>query len=100
MIGGIEWLGDCVEAAVADLDLDVRIGEQVVGPLRAVAGRDDDRSVRFVYVADGDRSRQTAPAPPRRQPGDLPLEEEIRPDAVRRQRARCQDLPSVWVDGA
>ena len=100
MIGAVEGFGVRREPPVADLDLRRRMIEQVGGPLRAHAGGDEDRSIRLVDVADRDGSRQAGPPAASRQPRDLALEEEIRPDAVRRQRARCQDLPSVCVDGA
>ncbi len=100
MIGALEGFGLRREPPVADLDLRRRMIEQVGGPLRAVASGNEDRSIRLVDIADRDGSRQPRPPAAGRQPRDLALEEEIRPDAVRRQRARCQDLPSVWVDGA
>ena len=100
MVGGIQWLGDGREPALPDLDLRARISEQVVRPRRTVASCHEDRSIRLIEVAHRDRSSLPGAAAPRRQPGDLALEEEIVTDVVRRQRARCQDLPSVWVDGA
>jgi hypothetical protein len=78
----------------------VGLGEQVRRPLRSIAGRDQDRSIRLIQVAHGDRSGLPGDAAPSRQARDLAFEEEVVPDVVRRQRARCQDLPSVWVDGA
>ena len=100
MIGGVQRLGDGGEAALPDLDLGVRLGEQVARPLRSIARSDEDRSIRLIQVAHGDRSWLPCDAAPSRQPRDLAFEEEVVPDVVRRQRARCQDLPSVWVDGA
>ncbi len=100
MVGGIQWFRDGCEPPLPDLDLRVGLGEQVQRPLRSIAGRDQDRSIRLIQVAHGDRSWLPRDAAPSRQPRDLALEEEVVPDVVRRQRARCQDLPSVWVDGA
>jgi hypothetical protein len=100
VVGGVQWLGDGRESPLTDLYVRVRIGEQVQRPLCAIAGSDEDRSIRLIQVTDRDRSELPRTPPPRRQSGDLALEEEVVPDVVRRQRARCQDLPSVWVDGA
>jgi hypothetical protein len=98
-----ERFGDRREPTLADFHLDGRIGQQVVGPRGAIAGGDQDRTIRLVDVADRDPPRQTRASSACRQPGDLALEEQVAADVVRRearQRARCQDLPSVWVDGA
>ena len=100
MVHPIERLGDGVEPALADFHLHRRIGEQVRGPLRLFAGCDEDRPIRFIDIADRDWPRQAAASPASRDPCDLPLEEQVAADVVRRQRARCQDFPSVWVDGA
>lgn len=100
MVGGIQWLGDGREPALPDLDIHTRIGKQVQRPLGTIAGGDEDRSVRLVEVAHRDGACLPSALAPRRQSGDLALEEEVVTDVVRRQRARCQDLPSVWVDGA
>jgi hypothetical protein len=101
VVGGLQWLGDGREPPLTDLYLRVRIGEQVQRPLCAIAGSDQDRSIRLIEVTDRDRSELPRSPPPRRQSGDLAPEEEVVADVVvRRQRARCQDLPSVWVDGA
>lgn len=99
MVGAVELLGDGSEPPLPDLHLDFGVLEQVEGPLRSVAGRDEDGAIGFVDVADRDGSRESAAAAARRESGDLALEEEVAADVVR-QRARCQDLPSVWVDGA
>ena len=99
VVAALERLRDRREAPLADLDLDVRVGEEVQRPLRVVARRDQDGPIGFVDIADGDRSRKPAAPTACRESGDLSLEEEVAADVVR-QRARCQDLPSVWVDGA
>jgi hypothetical protein len=75
------------------------VGEQVARPLRPVAGSDEDRPVRLVDVAHGDPPQEPRPPSPGRDPGDLPLEDEVGADVVR-QRPRCQDLPSVPIAGA
>ena len=100
MVRRPEGLGDRLESPLPDIDHDARRIEQVQGPARAITGGDQDRPVRFLDVPDRDRPRQSGPAPRGRDPCDLPLEDEVVADVVRRQRARCQDLPSVWVDGA
>ena len=103
MIRSLQGFGDRREPSLADLHLHGRIGQQVVRPLRAIARRDQDRAIRLIDVPDRDRPRQSAPPSACREPGDLALEEEVVADVVRwriRQRARCQDLPSVWVEGA
>ena len=100
MVGGLQWFRDGCEPALPDFDLRVGLGEQVQRPLRSVAGGDKDRSIRLIQVAHGDWSWLPCDAAPSRQPRDLAFEEEVVPDVVRRQRARCQDLPSVCVDGA
>ena len=110
MIRGFERLGDGPELTVPDLDQCTRIRQQVAGPGGVVAGRDGDRSIGLVDKPDRDRSRQTRPSTARDQAGHLALEEEVVPDLVRDrtpdvsegqpQRARCQDLPSVWAEGA
>ena len=99
MVTALERLRDAGEAPVTDLDLDRGIVEQVQRPLGAVAGRDKDGAIGFIDIADRHRSWESAVPASRREAGDLPLEEEVAADVVR-QRARCQDLPSVWVDGA
>ena len=95
------------EVAPADVDPAVRLGQEVARPGRAVVvGRDQHRAVRLVDEADRDRARSTGPAAAGRQParpGRSPTM--VLPMSVdgvlrRAQRARCQDLPSVWVDGA
>jgi hypothetical protein len=103
VIRSLERFGDRAEPSLADLDLDGRLGEQVVGPLRALARGDQDRPIRLIDISDGDRPSQPGPSSACGQPGDLALEEQVVADVARRwirQRARCQDLPSVWVDGA
>ena len=100
MVGPVERLGDRGEPPLTDLDLDRRIREQIERPLGAVTGGDQHRAIRLVDIAHRDGAEQTAPAPSCRDPCDLALEEQVAADVVRRQRARCQDFPSVWVDGA
>jgi hypothetical protein len=100
VIGWLERLGDRPERALPDVDDDLRPAEQVERPGGPDAGGDQDRPVRLLDVPDRDRPRQSGPASPGRDPRDLPLEDEVVAEVVRRQRARCQDLPSVWVDGA
>jgi hypothetical protein len=100
VIRTIERLGDGREPTIADLDLDSWIGEQVRRPSRVLSSGDEHRAVRFVDVADRDGPGQAAAPASGRDPCDLPLEEQVAADVVRRQRARCQDFPSVWVDGA
>lgn len=99
MIGAVERLGDRGEPSFTDLDLDLGVGEEVQRPLRVVARGDEDGAIGFVDVADRDRSWKPAAPTACRESGDLSLEEQVAADVVR-QRARCQDLPSVWVDGA
>ena len=99
MVGTVQRVGDRGEPSFPDLHLDLRVGEQVLRPVRVVARRDQDGAIGFVDIADRDRSRQTAATATCRESSDLSLEEEVAADVVR-QRARCQDLPSVWVDGA
>jgi hypothetical protein len=100
VIRHLERFRHCPEPPLPDIDRDLRSIEQMERPARPVTGGDQDRPVRFLDVADRDRSRQSRPPTPGRDPGDLSLEDEVVADVVRRQRARCQDLPSVWVDGA
>ena len=101
MVGTREWLRDRLEATVADLDEDGRIGQQVRRPSGSVTGGDEHGSIRLVDVADGHWSPRHGTSAARGDPGDLPLEEQVLADVVRgRQRPLCQDLPSVWVDGA
>jgi hypothetical protein len=95
VIGWLERLGDRLEPPLPDVDRDPRRIEQVQRPARPIAGRDEDRSVRLLDVPDRDRPRQSGPPSPGRDPRDLPLEDEVVAEVVRRQRARCQDLPSV-----
>ena len=99
MVGALERLRRGREPSLTDLHLDLGILEEVQRPLRAIASRHQDGAIGFVDIADRDRSRESAAPTARREAGDLPLEEEVAADVVR-QRARCQDLPSVWVDGA
>jgi hypothetical protein len=91
------------EDSLADLDQDVRIVDQVLGPIGRVTRGHEDRAIGLVDIADRDGPGDAGPPPAGRYAGDLALEEEVVADVVRRdvrQRARCQDLPSVWVDGA
>ena len=99
MVGAFERLGDRSEPSFPELDLDLRVGEEVLRPMRVIARRDQDGPIGFLDIADRDPSRQTTAPTACRESGDLSLEEEVAADVVR-QRARCQDLPSVWVDGA
>ena len=99
MIGALQRLGGRGEPALAHLHLDLRVVEYVQRPLGSIAGCHEDRAVGLIDVADCDRPREPAPPSPGGESGDLPLEEQVAADVVR-QRARCQDLPSVWVDGA
>jgi hypothetical protein len=106
--GAVEGLGERGEAAAPDLDRHARIGQQVVGPHRPVAGRDEDRAIGLVDEADGDVALEARPPAADREPGDGAREDQVAPEIVRGrdsgrgrgQRARCQDLPSVWVEGA
>jgi hypothetical protein len=103
VIRSLERFGDGRESALPDLDLDSRIGKQVLRPEGAIAGCNEDRAIGLVDIADRDRSGESGQSTARGEPGDLALEEQVVADVVRRrirQRARCQDLPSVWVDGA
>jgi hypothetical protein len=103
VVARLERLGQGPEPPVANVHVDARVGEQVVRPLGVVAGRDEDRAVRLVDEADRRRPRPTRLASAGRDPRDFALEDELGADVVRarlRQRDRCQDLPSVWVDGA
>ena len=91
------------EDTLADLDQDVRIVSQVHRPVGSVACRHEDRAIGLVDVADRDGPGDAGPSTACRETGDLALEEEVVADVVRRgarQRARCQDLPSVWVEEA
>jgi hypothetical protein len=105
VVGAVERFGDRREPPLPNLDRDARIGEDIERPLRGIAGGDEDRPIGLIDVADRDRPRLSRPAAPRREPGDLASEEEVVPDVGGRQRVSaparcCQDLPSVWVDGA
>jgi hypothetical protein len=112
VVGRLERLGDRAEPPIAHLDLDLRVIDEVRRPVRPIPRRDEDRPVRLLDEADGDGSRESAAATAGGQPGDLALEEQVAADIVRqrvsasaRQRVSapprcCQDLPSVWVDGA
>lgn len=101
MIRCIERLCDGREGALADLDLHMSIVEKVERPPGIVARGDEQRPIGFVDVSHRDRPRRPGPASDRRDPGDLALEDEVVPDVARQRRPRCcQDLPSVWVDGA
>jgi tetrahydromethanopterin S-methyltransferase subunit G len=103
VVGRLERLGARGEPPIANIDVRRRIGEQVGRPLGVIAGRDEDRTVGLFDEADRDRPRSACPTTAGRDPGDLPLEDQVVADVVRArlaQRDRCQDLPSVWVDGA
>ena len=99
MIDRIERFRQRRERPHADLDLDAGVVEEVQRPSGVVTGSHQHGPIRFVDVADGDRPRRPGSAADRRDPGDLALEDQVFADLVR-QRARCQDLPSVCVDGA
>lgn len=119
----VEVLGDCRERAAADGDLQSRVGEQVERP--GAVGRprgDENRTVRLVDEADGDRPWGTGPSASDDEPGEAVIGGEVGvekrvalgragdawPGAAvssrilraGRQRLRCQDLPSVATDGA
>jgi hypothetical protein len=103
VVARLERLGQRPEAPVAHVDIDARVGEEVLRPMRIVPGGDEDRAIRLVDETDRCRPRPTRPATAGRDPRDFALEDELGADVVRarlRQRDRCQDLPSVWVDGA
>lgn len=100
MIGPVQRFRDGPVAALAHLDEHGRFLEQVQRPVRPVAGGDQQRPIGLIDVADRCGPRQARPPAARRDAGDLALEVEVVADLVRRQRPRCQDLPSVWVDGA
>ena len=99
MVSGVQRLCGCGERPLADLDVDPRFVEQVERPAGRIPGRDKDGPIRLIEVADRHGPWQATTPTDRRDPGDLALEDEVVADVVR-QRARCQDLPSVWVDGA
>jgi hypothetical protein len=91
------------EDSLADLDQDVRIVDQVLRPIGPVTRGHEDRAIDLVDIADRNCPGDAGPPTAGRETGDLALEEEVVADVVRRyvrQRARCQDLPSVWVEGA
>ena len=99
MVRAGQHVGHCLEATVADLDDHRGIGQQVGRPLGTIAGGHQHGSVGLIDIPHRDRSRRTGAPTARRDPGDLALEEEVVAEVVR-QRPRCQDLPSVWVEGA
>jgi hypothetical protein len=99
VVRGIEALCDRRERPLPDLDIDARLVEQVERPAGRVTRRDEHGPVRLIDVAHGYGPWQAGPPTGRGDPGDPALEDELVADLVR-QRARCQDLPSVWVDGA
>lgn len=99
MVGALERLCDGREPPRTDLHLDFGVVSQVQRPQCALARGDQDRTIGLVDIADRDRSRKSAAPTTGRESGDRAREEQIAADVVR-QRARCQDLPSVWVDGA
>jgi hypothetical protein len=91
------------EDTLADLDQNVRIVDQVLRPIGSVPRGHEDRAISLVDIADRDGPVDAGPPTAGRETGDLAFEEEVVADVVRRnvrQRARCQDLPSVWVEGA
>jgi hypothetical protein len=103
VVGSLERFRDRREPSIPDLDLDGRLGQQVIRPQRTIPGGHQDRAIGLFDIADRDRSRESCASSACRQSGDLALEEQVAADVVRqwiRQRARCQDLPSVWVAGA
>jgi hypothetical protein len=83
VVGGLKKLSDGLESSLPDLHRHARIGEQILGPGRAIRGRDEDRAVGLLDVADRHRPRQPRPSADRRDPGDLAREDQIAPDGVR-----------------
>ena len=106
VIGRRERFGERVEGPVARSDVAGRIGEQVRRPGRVDrSGRDEERAGRELIVdePDGHRACLAAASAARLDPDETTGGDELvlhRPPIGRRQRPRCQDLPSVWVDGA
>lgn len=103
MVGCRQGLRGGTEDTLTDLDQDVRIVDEVLRPIGPVTRGHEDRAVGLIDIADRDGPGDASPPTAGRETGDLAFEEEVVADVVRRyvrQRARCQDLPSVWVDGA
>ena len=104
VVRALERFGPGGEGPIADLDRDRRVRQQVaapgvIGPVR----RDQEGAIRLGHEPDDDaRARRPLRSAAGGQPGDPPIRDEVVVHAARRdgQRARCQDLPSVWVDGA
>ena len=120
-------MADGVERALADRHPARRIGEQVLAPLRVRVRRDQERAIarldearrsplassperrprvtirrtrpwatRSAFIAGRGSDGSDVRRPPSRRPSRLGR----RASRCARQRARCQDLPSVWVEGA
>ena len=100
-LGAFEWFRDGLERLVRQARAAARLGEQVPGPGGVVApGRDQQAPVRLLDVSDRDVDRSSARSSPRLQPDDLAPAGQLLAELVRQRPPRCQDLPSVWTEGA
>lgn len=107
MVGVGERLGNGTERPLGDGRRAGRVGLEVAGPVRVDSARgDDDRAgmaARVVRIANGDDAWGARCTTDRHEANVPATGDEIvieRAAAEVRQRLRCQDLPSVWVDGA
>lgn len=105
----IEPLRDGGKGPLSDLHAAVSVGFDVEHPIGVgTACGDKDGSVRLLEVPDRGPDASSGDSPARLEDRDLAPGREFLTDlvgpwavALVRQRApRCQDLPSVWTDGA
>ena len=105
-LGALERLGPEPRSALADRHGAGRIRLEVQGPVGVgFAGCDEQRPVRLLDEPDGRAGGRARHPTARLDDRDHPPAGELLADVARRsrewlQRLRCQDLPSVWTDGA
>jgi hypothetical protein len=89
-------------AALREPASGARVLEEVERPVRlGAAGSDEERPIRLLDVPDGGMGRPAGFPAARLEEDDLAPGGELLADRVSpRQRLRCQDLPSVWTEGA
>ena len=105
--GPIERLGRTREPVGADSDVAGRLGQQVQRPIGiGIARSDQQGAIRLLDEADCGNRCRSGSTPVRLEDRDPAGRRELRGD---RQGSRfacayfprcCQDLPSVWTDGA
>ena len=99
--GPVQRLGDRVPGALTDGQPAARVHLQVASPVGiGFSGRDEQRPIGFLEKSDRDGDSAPARSAACLDPDDLAPLCKLVADAVRAQRPRCQDLPSVAIDGA